>query len=185
MIELKQLKNSKSPNVESVMKLMYQAFPYEERRDDEAWIDILDNNKNFSLYEILDDNCFAGFITLWSFDEFDYVEHFAILPQLRSRSLGTAVIEKIISISNKHIVLEVESPNDDVDSEELAIRMRRINFYKNRGFQLIDYEYFQPPYHVGGDYFPLKLMVKIQNSCQIDVKEIAKILYRRVYFCKN
>ena len=134
---------------DTVFKKMVAAFPYEERRD---YIDQKEclNNPLFNFLEILDGNDAVGFIALWLFERFVYIEHIAIDESKRSGGSGTKTIELVKEAYKKPIILEAESP---VTQQQI----KRIRFYDRLGFKVNSYEYEQPSYH-GGEGVPLMIL---------------------------
>ncbi len=116
---------------------------------------------------------FAGIITTWHFDEFNYLEHFATMPTLRGCGIGSYTLLCLTSGFNGPWVLEVERPSDDT-----PMAARRIAFYERNGFHLLDYDYIQPPYAPGLPSVPMLLM---STDPDIDPATVADILHNRVY----
>jgi len=103
-------------------------------------------------FEIIADNDeFIGFILWWDFENIRYIEHLAILPQLRNKGYGQCIIKRFTSKPEPPILLEVEHPDTEINK-------RRIDFYQRMGFVANKYEYKQPPYKKSGNYVPLILM---------------------------
>ena len=94
------------------------------------------------------DGLTVGYICLWSFEEFIYVEHFAILKEYRNQNMGSAFLSEFLKEVSKKVILEVERPVDD-------IAKRRIEFYKRAGFYVNMYDYIQPTYYPGADKIPM------------------------------
>lgn len=141
---------------EEFIMLYTTAFPPEERRDWEKTADVrrfmLDNHSEFNIIMIRTDNCFAGFITYWDFNDFIYIEHFAVHENFRKHGIGSKTLSHIISKINRNIILEVEHPNNDEST-------RRIKFYLRAGFHVnYNIDYIQPPYHECQSSVPLLLM---------------------------
>lgn len=88
-----------------------------------------DRTGNFYNNIIFDNETPVGFITYWDFNDFYYVEHFAIDPTLRNGGYGKKTLDYLCKELDRPIVLEVEMP-----VEEMA--KRRINFYQRQGFVL-------------------------------------------------
>ena len=141
------------PITEERFNLVYEkmttAFPFEERRE------LLDqkeclSNKFFRFFEIFDNDSDVGFITIWDFAEFVFVEHLAIDEEKRAGGYGTKAIELVKELYKKPIVLEAEPPETDQ-------QIKRIRFYDRAGFRVNFYEYEQPSYH-GGEGVPLKIL---------------------------
>ena len=132
-----------------VYEKMTTAFPYEERRD------LLDqkeclNNEFFNFFEIFDNEADVGFITIWAFPEFIFIEHLAINEEKRAGGYGTKTIELVKETYNKPLILEAEAP-------ETEQQIKRIRFYHRAGFKINSYDYEQPSYH-GGEGVPLKIL---------------------------
>ncbi len=132
-----------------VFSKMTAAFPYEERRD------ILDqkeclNNNFFKFFEIFDNETDVGFIALWDFPEFVFIEHIAIDEKKRAGGYGSKSIELVKETYKKIIILEAEAP-------ETEQQIKRIRFYDRLGFKINSYNYEQPSYH-GGESVPLKIL---------------------------
>lgn len=176
-------------------KLLIDAFPSDEYRELAQWRDFTENNPLFTLYKITDSGEDAGFISIWDFPEFRYAEHFAILPSMRNRCLGSRVLEYLDRMSDKPIVLEVEEPVDE-------ITRRRVGFYERNGFRLMDGDYLQPPYKPGSASLPMRIMTKgattlatksnvgspesaalghNDNNDSLSLEKIKETLYRYVY----
>ncbi|MCD7932253.1 MAG: GNAT family N-acetyltransferase [Tannerellaceae bacterium] len=153
------------------------SFPVEERRHFSIVKEFIEREPLFSLYIIEKDNKYAGFITLWFFDEFVYVEHFAIEPDARNGGIGAKVIELIKLIAGKPVVLEVELPEDDLSK-------RRISFYERLGFVVYDQVYFQPPYHPESSEVEMKLMSTEHYLSVENFQTVKSCLYKKAYGVK-
>ncbi len=141
------------PITEESFDLVYEkmtaAFPYEERRDISDQKECLSNNF-FKFSEIFDNETEVGFIALWVFPEFVFIEHIAIDENKRSGGYGSKAIELLKETYNKPIILEAEAP-------ETEQQIKRIKFYDRLGFKINSYYYKQPSYH-GGEGVPLKIL---------------------------
>ncbi len=143
------LKEVKEENFSEIYKKLENAFPYEERRDF-ADYKIYYQNKYFAPFEIIDGENAVGFVNLWVFKSFVYIEHIAIDPRIRGGGYGTKAINLVKEHFGKMIILESEAP-------ETETQIKRIHFYENLGFKINSYEYFQPSFHKG-EPVPLKLL---------------------------
>lgn len=162
----------------SFYKLMCEAFPSEERRNYEDQKKLLKDE----LYNIIshkDENeNITAFIASWEFNDFIFIEHFAVSSKMRCNGVGTSMIKDYLSKCNKPIFLEVELPENDIS-------IRRIEFYKRLGFHLNDYDYLQPPLQKQHDFLPLKIMSypkRVDNKEFIDFRNE---IYDRVYRVKS
>lgn len=136
---------------EFVNDLYREAFPPAERRPLSSVVALQnDPAALFSLYLLKKGTDFIGFITLWSIEDFIFIEHFAIAQACRGLGYGSEVL---VLLKNKYnnIILEVEP-----DKAPAAIK--RIDFYSKAGFTLWrSLNYRQPPY--GRDGYPVSLYI--------------------------
>lgn len=174
MIRLQPIRTSDVQHYQFMENLLINAFPPEEYRSLEELRNYTDHTDNFHNNLILDGNTPIGFITYWDFNNFYYVEHFAIDPNQRNGGYGKSVLEHLSENLHRPIVLEVEMP-----VEEMA--QRRINFYKRQGFTLWEKEYQQPPYKPGDPFLPMYLMVKGDLQCDRDFEEVKRRIHKEVY----
>ena len=152
------------------------AFPADERRATAVWIDM--DHKEFCRYAVLRNEQFAGFVTVWNFERFVYVEHFAILPELRGLGIGAEVLKQLREYYKLPLVLEVEMPED-----ELA--RRRVGFYERCGLTLCERDYLQPPYDTQSDWLPMRLMTSDMTMTEEQFASVCDCLYRAVYGCED
>lgn len=155
-------------------RLMIASFPAEEYRDLNELRTFTDNKERFYNNIIFENEQAIGLITYWDFDEFYYIEHFAIDPDHRNGGIGKKALENLFQQLNKGIILEVEEP-----VEEMA--QRRINFYQRLDFKLWDKPYLQPPYKKGDDYLPLLLMAHGNLDADKQFENIKSTIYKEVY----
>ena len=114
-----------------------------------------------------------GLLTTWHFEEFIYIEHFAIDPNLRSRGYGAEALKTFIAQQQCPIVLEAEPPTDELST-------RRIRFYERCGLTLYDFPYIQPAYTPESNPVELRLMGTL-NTDDTPLALVSKILHREVY----
>ncbi|MCM1066740.1 MAG: GNAT family N-acetyltransferase [Muribaculaceae bacterium] len=164
--------------MEPSRRLYIDAFPEEERR---PWSTMLlaphERLRGPYLHQLLlakgCSDTFAGLVTTWHFDHFNYIEHFATMPALRGAGVGSYTLQSLIQGFDTPWVLEVERPAADN-----PMAARRIAFYERNGFHLLDYDYIQPPYAPGLPEVPLLLM---STDPHIDPHHVAQVLHREVY----
>lgn len=167
-------------NIPQAVSLYEQAFPIEERRESNEWITLCNNNPLFYPNIISDEkNAFIGILTYWRFDDFIYIEHFAISPSLRNMGYGSKALATFKNqISSTPIILEVELP-------KTPIAIKRINFYKRLGFKLLPYDYKQPPYQINGEEIPLNIMCANINDMSNKYAYFVKTIHQEVYKVKR
>lgn len=164
---LKRIQNSE---FDTIYAHLEKNFIKEERRD-LADAKALLENPDFAVYHTVDGGNNVGFLTMWSFDEFNFIEHFVTYEAYRNQGYGAKVIE-LLKSGGKTLVLEAELPNDD-------IQKRRIAFYERCGFVRNQRPYVQPPYRQGQNDVPMVLL-----SCPHaleDFKGTVKQIYQKVY----
>ena len=167
----------------NVLRDIYvESFPPEERR---PWNDIValsaDPTHPLRLYAITD-GCdkAVGLMTVWRFEGFSYIEHFAVSSAMRGCGIGGKVLDEVLTMchSGETVVLEVE-PLTEAYGE---MARKRIDFYKSHGFvDFPHYKYVQPPY--SRDLPPLELML-MSTSRDLDLDAVSEILHREVYGVK-
>ncbi|MBN1990355.1 MAG: GNAT family N-acetyltransferase [Bacteroidales bacterium] len=156
-----------------ICELYISSFPDSERRD-LTLLNKLLKSAPITLYEIQYNNSFAGFITIWNFPLFLFVEHFAINTALRGAGIGSKTINIIITNNLKPIVLEVEPPIDDISK-------KRVEFYNRSGLQLSEEPYIQPSYDGVKPEVELRLMCTNFSFLEYNRKAIVKTLHTEVY----
>ncbi|MGN1416004.1 MAG: GNAT family N-acetyltransferase [Oscillospiraceae bacterium] len=160
-----------------VYSLMEKSFPEDERRPYDKQKALL-SDPLYSIYGVKSD-CgeVTAFITVWQFEHFAYVEHFAVDPDCRGSGLGSAVLRELVSKLSCLVCLEVELPETD-------IAKRRIAFYERNGFVTNDYPYIQPPYSEDRNPLPLIIMTSGRTVSEDKFNEMKGLLYKHVYKVK-
>ena len=116
----------------------------------------------------------AGFLAVWEFESFIYIEHFAVDPALRNSGTGSAMLQELVRKYQKQICLEVELPEDE-------LTRRRIGFYERNGFVFNEYPYIQPPISKGKSPVPLRIMTYGEAITRETFEAMKNVLYRSVY----
>jgi len=164
-------------DLEFVEKLYIESFPPNERRSVLKMHNLIDSNDKFDVFVLIDMNADSriGFITLWTFDYFIYIEHFAISPEQRNGGYGAKSMNALISNVKLPIVAEIELPS----SSDFAFR--RLGFYEKLGFKSWDIPYEQPPYEDG--YSPIPMLLLTYGALNLEEKKesIINQLYIEVY----
>lgn len=125
------------------------SFPPHEQREPGSQARILgDEGYHFDL--IYDEDIFVGLVLYWETEDFIYIEHFCILPELRNRNYGQAVLG-LFCRKGKTVILEIDPPVD-------AISLRRKGFYERCGFVENPFSHVHPPYHRGNVGHELVIM---------------------------
>ena len=174
MLQLNKIKSQASPYWDSLALVYHASFPIDEQRPIEDIARLIVHDHRFIAYAITDaSSTFVGILTTWHFDKFIYIEHFAIVPTLRSQGYGSKALQTYIAAQQKPIILEAEPPTND-------ITRRRIQFYQRCGLTLYEHPYIQPAYAPDRNPVPLRLMGTI-NAESISLPLISTTLHREVY----
>lgn len=151
-------------------QVLNDSFPTEERP---ALTDLRARKNPAFHFDIVQDNGIPiGILTHWDFPTFTYIEHFAILEELRNKRLGGCVLDQFTR-GNRLVVLEAELPENE-------IARRRLNFYQRHGLIIAPYPYIQPAYAEGLLSVPLHIL-STQRISLILFEEIKQTLYANVY----
>lgn len=120
------------------IELYSKSFPIHEQREMKSQIHLFkDEEYYFNL--IFNEDAFVGLLLYWETDEFIYVEHFCILPEMRNCGYGQKVLNQL-QLMSKPVILEIDPLID-------AVSIRRKAFYERNGFVENSYAHIHPPYH--------------------------------------
>lgn len=159
---------------DKIYSIMEASFPPDERRTYEEQKALL-NHPLYRIYVWTDvDKEISAFITVWCFEAFTFVEHFAVNPKDRNLGIGAAMLGEIKTVLSGLICLEVELPDTE-------IARRRIGFYERNGFKMNDYPYMQPAYSTSKNPVPLRIMTSEKCILEDEFQEMKERLYLEVY----
>lgn len=167
------VQSSDDPFLEQIEKTYTDSFPPTERRDFHLVRKLIDN-PFFKAYAVLKEEKYVGFITIWEFESFIYVEHFAIDASARNSGIGGKILQQFLENSNKPVVLEVELPEDEMSK-------RRVGFYERLGFTLDDHLYQQPPYREGDSWLDMRFMTCGNINLSENFETVKNTIYKHVY----
>ncbi len=170
MIEFVEL--SESGHNHFAKELFESAFPDEERPPFSKLKDRDAANFHF-LVATIDDDEPIGILSYWTFEEFTYIEHFAVAKEFRGQGLGRAVFLNFMAQHSNQVVLEIEMPNTETAE-------RRLEFYGDMGFTRNPQEYWQPNYNGKGLAVPMIVMSKYELD-DGEFEDVKDILYKKVY----
>lgn len=132
-------------------------------------------NKEFLIYGLFKNDEIIAAIIVWEFDDFIYLENFAVSNQLRGQGIGGYILEEMKKIYlNRLIVLEVEQPFDEMSQ-------RRIAFYKRHQWILNPFHYIQPLLRENSEDVHLMLMSTPHCIDEDDFQHIKNVLFQKVY----
>ena len=116
---------------------------------------------------------FLGVMTYWIFEGYVYVEHFAVDPNQRGKSIGSKMLGHLFETVSPNVLIEVEMPG-------LPETDRRIAFYERNGFRKREeIKYIQPPYSPGQKGMQLLIM----THGEVEIKDMGDMeeMLREVY----
>lgn len=176
MLRLNKLDTSSDSEIAFLKKIYTESFPTSERRSFNYMLELYNNESNiFTILMVFKNEIPIGFFTYWSFNEYIFAEHFAIITEIRNGGVGKKVMELFLKAQTKPIILEVELPST-------ILSERRIGFYQRLGFKLWnDIPYQQPPYRENENPIPMKLMTKGEIDLNKNIKTIKEDIYSIVY----
>lgn len=158
---------------DEVFGIMSESFPETEFRPYESQRALLDRKEYSILCAKGESGEVKGFIALWRFERFAYIEHFAVSSDSRNEGLGTRMLASLLASVKQPVCLEVELPVGEMER-------RRIGFYERNGFILCEREYVQPPMSAGKPSVPLRLMSSVALS-DGEFEYMKDLLYAEVY----
>lgn len=158
---------------DSVSELYIATFPQQERRELIEIYKLISEGEIFIYQIITNKNTIAGFCIFWIFDEFIFVEHLAVNPELRGFGIGEGTIS-VLKEQSKILILETELPVDEISK-------RRIKFYERNGFKLLQREYFQPSYGKTKPEVELKIMCTKADIGDEKLDEYILQIRKKVY----
>ena len=122
---------------DAVYRLLTQSFPATERRGAAGQRALFSDSAYCVDILRAPDGGVQALIASWDFDDFVFLEHFAVDPVCRSGGIGGQMLDAMLARCGKRACLEAELP-------ETELAARRIGFYERHGFTVnADYAYFQ------------------------------------------
>lgn len=169
-IEFRILNKEEFPSVYRLMQLSFHTAEFRSYEEELALFDI----SNYQVLVVERDGAIQVFIAEWDFENFYYVEHFAVTPKTRGKGLGTKIMREYLHQVLLPVVIEVEA-SSTINAK------RRIEFYECLDFVLSDMEYIQPALKKTSQEVVLRLMyypAAIPNKTLYEIKqEIINTVY--------
>ncbi len=141
------------PLYKPFLDLYSESFPLFEQRTAEQQLRAFQSDAYKLLVFTVGDS-FLGFIAYWEFDDYCYVEHFAVNSTLRGKGIGSGLLKTFIRSISKTVLLEIDPITDPVSEV-------RLKFYKRCGFFENPYPHRHPAYR--SEYQPHPLIVLTTN----------------------
>lgn len=157
-----------------IYDILEYSFPKPEHRSFDAHFAEFDKPEFRSM--VLEDGDILGFMNFWELSSFIYLEHFAVIKELRGKGLGASLMDELKRIAaDQPMILEVEP----LGTSDIAAR--RVHFYERLGFVLNPYRYIQPPYNDGEYPLPLSIMSCPRTLLPEEFLTARNELYRTAY----
>lgn len=119
---------------DEVYALFEKAFIPAELRPYEK-MKLLFLEDEFVIYGMYQDGRIIGAIIVWEFNDFVYLENFAVDQSLRGQGLGSQILQAIKELyPHQLLVLEVEEPIDDLTKRRVAFYQRKSICFKSISF---------------------------------------------------
>lgn len=142
-MELLKITPSDSRLREQVWRLYNESFPQYERRRISSHTRACEDN-DFHTYIVVENGNLLALLFYWTYDRTIYIEHIAVNPLLRGRSIGSRLLSGFFEQHpGTDIILEIDPPVDDISR-------RRLAFYERLGFKNSGRVFRHPSYRRGG-----------------------------------
>lgn len=127
---------------------------------------------NYFLDCLTDEDRFLAFIAYWDFEDYIYIEHFAVNPDYRGENIGSRCLQQLIDTKQKMILLEIDPLSTD-------IARKRFRFYERLRFVANAYAHHHPAYNRKFQPHELivlslqrKIDINLYNTFYTDLSEI-------------
>lgn len=158
---------SNSEEFEAAWRIYEENFPQYERRRLDTQLRA-GKDEFYRPMILLEREEIIGIMFYWAFEEFTFLEHFAVDEKYRGSGFGSRILREFCE-KESDVVLEI----DPLESE---IAVRRKQFYERLGFCLNDYDYTHPGYET--DYPEHRLMIMSLGK-KLDESEYKRFVERR------
>jgi len=115
------------------------SFPVHEQRSEKQQTEAF-SNEHYHLLVKIENDKLVSFIACWDFEDYVYIEHLAVNPELRGKSMGSGTLNDFANLMKKIIVLEIDPLKDEISR-------KRLSFYERLGYELNSYIHFHPAYN--------------------------------------
>jgi len=139
MLVFERIEDKTHPYFEQAFAIYVNSFPVFERRAKYDQISALTDNEYHFIIIKNETEKLLGILLTWNKEDFIYVEHFAITPLARGKSIGTRILKYLKKVADKTILLEIDPPIDKVS-------IKRRAFYQRLGFIVSSKTHIHPSY---------------------------------------
>lgn len=162
------INNSRHPLYEAISALYARSFPiFEQRTSDQQAYAFA--HSQYRLIAYSDQGELIGFISYWEFEDYLYIEHFAINTDIRGRGYGSQLLSTFVQSADRRILLEIDPIVDEVSRA-------RQRFYQRCGFHTNPYPHRHPPYRCSYPAHSLIVLTTEQVITEAEYQRFAQDL---------
>lgn len=172
------INNLNSPHFNDAMRIYLDSFPSNERHPIDTIKQRIQSGKQ-ELYIGIDNGMVACMALFWHFDELNFIllDYFAVTKECRGKRIGSEFfryLSDITSNKGKHLIMEVESPNEEPNS---ADKVKRINFYLNNGAYILkDVPYTLPSLNGTVPTEMILMIVPLNAKTTFSKKQVSNLI---------
>ena len=111
ILERKRIVRVDTPEFERIWKLYLQSFPEYEQRILSDQTEAM-TQPDYYVEEISQLSRFVGFMMYWKNKNFIYLEHFAVMPEMRGAGMGTKALHMLMA-EGLPVILEIDPPKGE------------------------------------------------------------------------
>lgn len=162
---------------QQVWDLYEVSFPTAEKRKEEDHKRAM-QHPQFHPMSIWEGDKLIGILFYWEWDNYRYLEYFAILPELRGKGYGTRIL-RYLRNNNHTIVLEIDPLRNELS-------VRRLQFYERLGFALTPYRFNHLPYRLETETEELLILTYPKMINQVEYNNFLEFIEESVsMYCEK
>lgn len=152
----------------AVWNVYQYSFPDYEKRKMETHCKAMKNSR-FNAMGVFENAKFVGMIFYWEFDGLSYIEHFAIVKELRGKNYGTKILADFCE-KRQNVLLEIDPPVEEVSK-------KREHFYHRLGFVTSEFSYTHHSYLEEDVPHTLVMMSYKKPLCEDDFESFKQLMF--------
>ena len=102
-----------------------------EKGFEDGYLDTFYDNPNRVIYVALDGNIIVGFISICVEEGYIYLDDYSVTYSYRGKGIGTKLLDLAVNYAKEKNI-------DDILTHVESSNKESIEFYKNRGFKLVE-----------------------------------------------
>lgn len=146
------LQSTDHPDWPTIWRLYEASFPPGERRKIDGQEAVIGEPNYFLELWRNDKGVLVGFTACWIYEDFRFLEHFAVDPRQRGGGYGTRILTEWMQRPGPIILLEIDPITDEISRRRQAF-YRRLGYLDNESLT-----HSHPSYQDGTGIVPLLLM---------------------------